>query len=55
MCIGPGITSPRANIQGTVVFQLVVNEKGRPVDISVLSPSASDSTSRRRLRLKNGN
>ena len=53
MRVGPGVTPPhllhkadpefspeaRANhIQGTVVLQLVVNEKGRAVDISVISP-----------------
>jgi TonB family protein len=51
--IGPGVTPPRVlrkiepkyssearadHVQGTVVFQLVVNEKGRPTDISVISP-----------------
>jgi TonB family protein len=50
---GPGVTAPRllskvepeysfegreAHIQGTVVFQIVVDEQGRPADISVLSP-----------------
>ena len=51
--VGPGIKPPRLlhkvepeysplaradHIQGTVVFQVVVNEKGRLADISVLSP-----------------
>lgn len=51
--IGPGVTPPRLlrkvepeyspdaradHIQGTVVLQLAVNEKGRPVGISVISP-----------------
>ena len=53
MRVGPGVTPPRllrkvepeftpearaGHIQGTVVLQLVVNEKGRAVDISVISP-----------------
>ena len=51
--IGPGVTPPRLlrkvepkyspearadHVQGTVVFQVVVNEKGRLTDISVISP-----------------
>jgi len=51
--VGPGVIPPRlthkiepeyssearANrVQGTVIFQIVVNEKGRAVDISVISP-----------------
>jgi TonB family protein len=51
--IGPGVTAPRVlrkvepefsplgradQIQGTVVLQLVVTEKGRPADIQVISP-----------------
>ena len=51
--VGPGVTAPRLlhkvdpqyspvaradHIQGTVVLQLVVNEKGRPTDITVISP-----------------
>jgi TonB family protein len=51
--IGPGVTPPRllskiepeysfeareAHVQGTVVFQIVVDENGRPAEISVLSP-----------------
>ena len=51
--IGPGVTPPRIlhkiepeyspdaradHVQGTVIFQLVVNEKGRPTNISVISP-----------------
>ncbi len=50
---GPGIEAPRVlrkfdpeyspearaeHIQGTVVLQLVVNEKGRPIDVTVMSP-----------------
>lgn len=50
---GPGVTAPRllykiepefssearsANMQGTVVLQLVINEQGRPTDITVMSP-----------------
>jgi TonB family protein len=53
MHIGPGVTPPRLihkiepeyspearadHVQGTVILQLVVNEKGRPADISVISP-----------------
>src|SRR5579863_6263814 len=53
--IGPGVTPPRllskiepeysfeardAHVQGTVVFQIIVDEQGRPADISVLSPLA---------------
>jgi TonB family protein len=53
MRIGPGITPPRLlhkvepeyspaareeQIQGTVVLEIVVNEKGRAADISVISP-----------------
>jgi protein TonB len=51
--IGPGVTPPRlkhkvepeyspdaraARVQGIVVLQLAVNETGRPVGISVVSP-----------------
>jgi TonB family protein len=51
--IGPGVTPPRLlrkvepeysptaradRIQGTVILQIVVNEKGRAADISVISP-----------------
>lgn len=51
--VGPGVTPPRllhktepsysgeglsAGIQGTVVFEAVVNETGKPVNISVVSP-----------------
>jgi len=51
--IGPGVTAPRLlrkvepeysplsradRIQGTVVLQLVVTEKGRPADVQVISP-----------------
>jgi TonB family protein len=51
--VGPGVTAPRLlrkvepefsplaradQIQGTVVLQLVVTEKGRPADIQVISP-----------------
>jgi hypothetical protein len=54
--VGPGVTSPRmvrkvdpefisearnAGVQGTVVFVIVVNEKGRTEDIAVLSPLQS--------------
>ena len=53
MRVGPGVTPPRLlrkvepeytpsaradHIQGTVILQIVVNEKGRAADISVLSP-----------------
>src|SRR5690242_14339952 len=53
MRVGPGVTPPRVlykaepeysptaradHVQGTVVLQLVVNEKGRPTDITVISP-----------------
>lgn len=53
MRIGPGVTPPRLihkiepeyspearanHVQGTVILQLVVNEKGRAADISVVSP-----------------
>jgi TonB family protein len=51
--IGPGVQPPRLlrkkepdyspdartqRIQGTVVFQLIIDEKGRPTNISVVSP-----------------
>ena len=51
--VGPGVSPPRllhkvepefspearaGHIQGTVVLQIVVNEQGRPADISVISP-----------------
>ena len=51
--VGPGVTAPkvlykidpeysqearRANVQGTVVFQIVVDQRGRPANISLLSP-----------------
>ena len=51
--VGPGVTPPRllhkqepeysgealsAGIQGTVVFEVVVSESGKPVNISVISP-----------------
>lgn len=51
--VGPGVTPPRvlskidpeysfqareANVQGTVVFQIIVDEQGRPANLSVLSP-----------------
>jgi TonB family protein len=51
--IGPGVTPPRVlhklepeyspdaradHVQGTVIFQLVVSDKGRPTNISVISP-----------------
>lgn len=53
MRVGPGVTPPRLihkvepqyssearsnNIQGTVIFELVVSGKGRAVDITVISP-----------------
>jgi len=53
MRIGPGVTPPRLthkiepeyspearadHVQGTVILQIVVNEKGRAADISVISP-----------------
>lgn len=53
MRVGPGVRPPRVlrkmepkyspsaradHVQGTVVFQMVVNEKGRPTDIAVISP-----------------
>jgi TonB family protein len=53
MRIGPGVTPPRLihktepeyspearadHVQGTVILQIVVNEKGRATDISVISP-----------------
>jgi TonB family protein len=51
--IGPGVQTPRLRhkqeptyppdalaqqVQGTVVFQLIIDEKGRPTDIHVISP-----------------
>src|SRR4051794_12345164 len=53
MRVGPGITPPRLvrkvepkycnaaradHVQGTVVLQLIVDERGRPIEITVLSP-----------------
>jgi TonB family protein len=53
MRVGNGVTAPRLlrkvepkysdaarndRIQGTVILELVVNEKGRPTDISIISP-----------------
>ncbi|HYL73050.1 MAG TPA: TonB family protein [Bryobacteraceae bacterium] len=51
--IGPGVTPPRVlykvdpeyfpearadNVQGTVLLQLAIDEKGRPINVTVLSP-----------------
>jgi hypothetical protein len=67
--IGPGVTPPRVvrkvepeysadaragHIQGTVILQVTVNEKGRPTGIGVLSPLGLDWTNAQSSPSRNG-